>query len=322
MKSFRLLNCIPFVLAAGLFYGCNKEEVDRAVTVAPAQSNASAQGDLVLTPVGYMHRSHVHFVEEGYHLSIEDNRIKKIENKTRKIVHDFGLVTLNKYSLNNISNGISSAALASGWITFAYWFNDTSKPVSYFSTNWIVPSAPETNSGQTIFLFNGMQDGFYLNSHIFQPVLQWGPSAAGGGPHWGITSWYVSGNEAFYGALVKVSSGINLQGIIETTGKNCYKYSYHSSFKGYSSASALQVNNVPQLYWAAETLEAYGISKNSDYPPDLKVKMDLIQVLKNSKNADLQWTPINFPGTPQHSVIVSNNSPGGEVDIYFHRKNN
>ena len=42
---------------------------------------------------------------------------------------------------------------------------------------------------RTIFLFNGIQN----STSIYQPVLQWGPSAAGGGNFWTVASWYVDG---------------------------------------------------------------------------------------------------------------------------------
>jgi hypothetical protein len=64
-------------------------------------------------------------------------------------------------------------ALGSGWITYASWTNNTGAPISLFSTSWIVPPAPATQSGQTIFLFSGIQNSGF----IYQPVLQWGSSA-------------------------------------------------------------------------------------------------------------------------------------------------
>lgn len=52
---------------------------------------------------------------------------------------------------------------------------------------WLVPGAPTDNGGQTIFLFIGIEDS--SENAILQPVLQWGPSAAGGGAYWAIASW-------------------------------------------------------------------------------------------------------------------------------------
>jgi hypothetical protein len=95
------------------------------------------------------------------------------------MVEDFGEVKIEP----------RAAAAASGWIAYTYWSNpNTSKPITDFSTNWTVPSVPSKQSSQTIFLFNGVQDGTTASSYTMQPVLQWGPSAAGGGkqciPRW------------------------------------------------------------------------------------------------------------------------------------------
>ena len=57
-------------------------------------------------------------------------------------------------------------------------------PITQFRMEWQVPLAPTTASGQTIFLFNGLQPS--VNSEkksVLQPVLQWGnPDSPGGGP--------------------------------------------------------------------------------------------------------------------------------------------
>jgi hypothetical protein len=149
--------------------------------------------------------------------------------------------------------------------------------------------------------------------------LQWGPSAAGGGKYWAVTNWYVSSSQAFYGTLATVSTGATLQGIMQQTAVSGSNYSYNSSFVGYPAATALQVNNVPQAFWAAETLEAYGVTNPStQYPPNSNVAMSSIQILKGSTNASISWTTAHASGATQRASVVSNSSPGGEVDITFH----
>ena len=67
------------------------------------------------------------------------------------------------------------------------------------------PGPRARTHGQTIFLFNGIEPGDF--SHILQPVLQWGPSAAGGGASWSVASWYVGGGNAFHTNLVRGRRG-------------------------------------------------------------------------------------------------------------------
>jgi hypothetical protein len=299
LRQWALVGLCLAVLAA-----CRKESATPAASPA-----SSAQSDLVITPAGLMPRSSVHFIAPGYHLSVENGRLQKFETRTGRMIEDFGRVTITP---------ARHRKTAQGWIAYAFW-NNTGTAITSFTTNWTVPSVPTNQGSQTLFLFNGMQDGTTSSSYIIQPVLQWGPSAAGGGKYWAITNWYVSSNQAFFGTLVNVSPGTALQGVMRETAVSGSNYSYNSSFSGYSTASALQVNNVPQSFWAAETLESYGVtSPGTMYPPNMDIAMTSIQILKGSSNASISWTPVQqVSGSAQKAVVVSNASPGGEVDIYF-----
>lgn len=304
---------IVAIAALILFAACAKD------VQAPAVTAPAVTGDQVLTPVGYMDKSKVHFIGDGFALNVAHGRLQKIDNRTGKTVEDFGEVKALEDRFNPGKSTLVPAA-ASGWIAYAYWSNpNTASPITYFTTNWTVPSAPSRQGSQTIFLFNGMQDGLTSTSYIIQPVLQWGPSAAGGGKYWAITNWYVSSSQAFYGSLVTVSAGTQLQGVMEETASSGGNYSYYSYFTGYSTASALQVNNVPEAFWAAETLESYGVTNtNTMYPPNTDVAMGSIQILQGSSNASLTWSTAQaVSGSAQKAVVVSNSSPGGLVDIYF-----
>jgi len=158
-------------MAVILFTACHKD----ISTPAPA-APASTDENLVLTPAGYMERSRVHFIGEGQQLSVREGRLQSIDIHTGKTLRDFGAVKITPTRL----------PAASGWIAYSYWTN-TGTPITYFTTNWVVPSAPTNKGSQTFFLFNGMQDGTTSTSYIIQPVLQWGPSAAGGGKYWAVT---------------------------------------------------------------------------------------------------------------------------------------
>jgi len=83
----------------------------------------------------------------------------------------------------------------------------------------------------------------------------------------------------------------------------------------------LQVNNVPEAFWAAETLESYGVTNTStEYPTNTDIAMKSIQIQQGSANATIKWTTAQATrGAAQKTVVVSNSSPGGEVDIYFRK---
>jgi hypothetical protein len=207
-------------------------------------------------------------------------------------------------------------AFGSGWITYGSWTNDTGTPVSRFTTNWIVPPAPATDNGQTIFLFNGIQN----STNIYQPVLQWGPSGAGGGSQWNVASWYVDGASGmtFHTGLVGVNAGDVLTGVMTLTGQSSMGFSYDCFFQGIANTS-LPVQNIPELTWLIETLECYGITRCSDYPATNKTAMSAIGIQAGATTPVLTWT-VNDAVTDcgQHTLVFSHEAGGGgEVDLWY-----
>lgn len=77
---------------------------------------------------------------------------------------------------------------ATGWVAYGYWYNTYTYPISEYYASWTVPPAPASYTGQTVFLFNSIEpaDG----ESILQPVIQYGPSAGGGGAYWAAASWF------------------------------------------------------------------------------------------------------------------------------------
>jgi hypothetical protein len=309
------------------------------------------QNEMVYTPAGLMPRSQVHLIKQGYRLNIniKDSILEEVQVKTNKVIESFGKINkkelIKNFGRNNISSSKSQNQVlrkydkgnlykrlvptyGSGWITYAGWTNTGTSPINYVSTSWKVPSTPLTYDQQTIFIFDGLQNNYQNGTDIIQPVLQYGVSAAGGGNYWAIANWCVVGTQAFYSPLVAVTTGTILQGIITFTGQAGGSYNYQSTFTGYPQTTfTVNIENVEgniigQQYWVAETLEAYNIVQYSDYPPDSDVAMSAIQIETGGNNASLSWTPYNaITDAGQHTVIVSNNSPNGEVDLYFHQPN-
>ena len=321
MKKIKQFSFVLLAIVAVIFStGCAKENKQ------PANSSPAAAGndEMVLTPEGMMAKSNVHFIEEGFALRIENGHILKVDAKTGRQAEDFGELKQDpeRFNSNRVTAGLSAnnrVPEVQGWIAYAYWSNpSSSQPITSFTTNWVVPSVPSRQGNQTIFLFNGMQDGTTSTSYIVQPVLQWGPSAAGGGKYWSITNWYVTSSQAFFGSLVNVSTGTSLSGVMTETAVSGSKYSYNSTFTGYPSTS-VNVSNVPQAFWAAETLESYDVTNTStEYPPNVDLAMKSIDMLEGSTHPSISWTTAQASrGAAQKAVVVSNSSTNGEVDIYF-----
>ena len=183
----------------------------------------------VVTPGGYRHPSLVHRVEAGTVVDRTAGRLRLV-HRSGRVLREFGVLQRSREGVPvmpanvvPIPPGDAVTApvpgLASGWITYSTWTNpDAGNPISRFSTTWVVPPEPSSDDGQTVFLFNGIQNG----SMIYQPVLQWGSSGAGGGDNWAVASWYADGQggPAFHTDLVSVNPGDVLVGVMTLTGQS------------------------------------------------------------------------------------------------------
>ena len=104
----------------------------------------------------------------------------------------------------------SNATHGSAWKAWAQ-VSAPSGSVSAINSTWVVPGPPISPGGQTLFFWNGVEPAD--TSAVLQPVLQWGTSAAGGGPYWAYASWYVSASHgSHFSPLVKVSPGERVAG--------------------------------------------------------------------------------------------------------------
>ena len=262
----------------------------------------------------------MHKIEAGTVLDGSTGSIRNLDGKG-SLLADFGAIETKVQGTPlmplNVSHPARPApAFGTGWITYAYWTNATGSPVSSFSTQWVVPPAPIARDGQVIFLFNGIQN----ETMIYQPVLQWGESAAGGGNYWAVASWYVDGQggPAFHSDLVQVSPGQVLTGVMTLTGQSASGFSYNCDFEGIANTS-LPVTNIQQLTWCIETLECYGITGAPDYPVTFRAPMKAIDISTvASATPAVSWTPVNtVTDCGQHAIVVENSGANGEVDLCF-----
>jgi hypothetical protein len=278
--------------------------------------------NLVLTPGGYRDAALVHHVAADTVVDSSDGRLRQL-SRTGAVLADHGpmLVRAAGRPLQPLNIRVPEAAdgvvpaFGSGWITYAAWTNSTGTPVSRFGTSWRVPQAPASSNGQTIFLFNGIQN----STMIYQPVLQWGPSAAGGGAYWAVASWYADGQtgHSFYTTPVRVNVGDLLTGVMTLTGTSGALHSYSCDFDGIANTT-LTITNVEELTWCIETLEAYGITAASDYPNTFSTPMTSIDLTTGTTHPAVSWGATNaVTDTGQHTVVVDNSSTSGEVDICY-----
>ena len=272
-----------------------------------ANENQNPPDEFVLTPGGYRHQSLVHQVEAGVAVNVATDVIRLMRNTN----------VIEEIPASPTAPG-TVPALGSGWITYFYWNNGTGTPVSSFKTMWQVPPPPSVqDAGEVVFLFNGIQN-YGANFGILQPVLQWGVSAAGGGAYWSVASWYVtSGGQAFHTNLVRVNPDDTLIGVMTLTGQNGTAFSYTSQFQGIAGTE-LPVQNIAELMWCNETLEAYGINAAGNYPNTPLTEFTEINIRTGAAVPAITWTPVDrVTDTGQHGIVDSNSASYGEVDIFY-----
>jgi hypothetical protein len=287
-------------------------------------------GDVVAIPGGYRRTTDLHAVAAGAVVDASDGVLRLLGADGEELAHLGVLAThpaegpampRNVVTRTAVQRPVVAAdepgALGSGWITYADWTNSTGTPITQFTTIWQVPPEPETRSGQLLYLFNGMQN----STHIFQPVLQWGRSPAGGGDFWSVATWFVGppGTPAFHSdGVVRVSPGDSLIGVMTLTGQGPGGSSYSGGFFGVGGAS-WSVSNIPELTWMVETLEAYGVTQAGDYPPVTRTTMYGIDLKQGSARPPLAWR-VNamVTDTGQHTVVHDSSPDGGSLDLCYH----
>ena len=204
------------------------------------------------------------------------------------------------------------------WIVYTSWLNRTKRPITTFSTTWTVPNPPQNNSGQLIYLFNGLLDKD--KTCILQPVLQWGASGFGGNASWGIANWLVdSSGHVCTTDLVPVAVGDVVTGQITVLDQSNGSFDYLCQFKlNNGPGPSLPALDMGQLTLAVETLECYGITGCQDYPGTDSTAMRAIQVQSGANDLAVGWYQNDLvTDCGQHTTIVTDGSPNGEVDIFY-----
>lgn len=220
-----------------------------------------------------------------------------------------------------------------GWQVYAK--QQPTGDVASFVGSWNVPDAPKKYTGQTVFLFTGMQnidwvppdDGPKSKFDIIQPVLQYGPSAAGGGKYWSISSWYVPLHdgwfaESVYSDPMEVQEGDSIFGNMTRTGDQAFYISTESA--KLKNATAMTINKPllktqPWMYVTLESYADYDDMSCDMWPSTTTSFTDLRFTGKDGGEIKQAWQEINK--APVCGDSVAANSQGRKVMLNFKQAN-
>lgn len=218
--SIGLLVLIAFALVIGLSQLNQTQTTGSKAQETAGQyplsfTEALSDSNYVRTPAGLYHRTCIYDV--GDNSTIEsDGTVKQgdgvsFKPSTCSYPHfktdrssDQGSKTQESTATRSSSNGW----VENGWVEEAHYY--TEQPIHKLTAKWIVPTTPQTVSGQLIYLFPGLSPSSF--NTILQPVLQWGyGGAAGGGTYFAIASWNCD-NNCYHSSLKTVKAGDQLLG--------------------------------------------------------------------------------------------------------------
>jgi hypothetical protein len=246
----------------------------QALASTEAKRPAGVPADYVLTPFGYFHPSCVNHLAQGDVLREDLKVIERNDGTTQPLTcaypHFEGDGTKEVGDLKPVGDGTTRPPfIGHAWIEFAS-VHDANDYEQVYS-EWEVPPTPTTNDGQTIYLFNGLEDINDVVS-IIQPVLGWDGNGLSG---WSIASWNCcpSGttNEA---TPQSVNTGDHIEGYTfsncSSGTKTCPTWDVVAVDEENGNFSQLiDTPNEGQTFnWAfGGVLEVYNITQCSDYPP-------------------------------------------------------
>ena len=241
-----------------------------------APGGEPSDAEFVVTPVGRFHQSCVHGVGLGATIHAGDQ--VTLRNGSTQQFAPCGFQPRDTRRSRLAAQPASRAGsgrvpVADGWAEFDSAFMPTNG-YGYDWANalygsWTVPLAPRQYSGQTVFLFTSGEpsDG----SAIIQPVLQYGPSAAGGGNFWSEAVWYISSsNNVFFGTLQRVNVGDTINGYM--TGHDCSGggvCTWDLEVWDGNVGSVMNIATGETFRWMTKgVLEVYGISNCNKLPTE------------------------------------------------------
>lgn len=107
-----------------------------------------------------------------------------------------------------------------------------------------------------------------------------------------------------------------MNGIITLTGSNGTSFDYNTQFTNIPGTS-LDVTGIPQLTWATETLEAYGMTAISDYPAGTTVFSDINVALTSGETPSIAWNKMDDTAEGLSTAIDTDGATEAQITITY-----
>jgi len=274
---------------------------------------------LVSTPGGLVPKSRVHAIPEGARVHHTGTEVHIIAADGTTI-HSAPVSKGNSpvASIFGDSNSVASRDIAQGYVAYSYWNNTGTSQIASFSTSYVVPANPKTTNDQIIYIFNGLVPNSF--DGIFQPVLQFGVSPAGGGLYWAVASWFIVGYNVYYTNPVEVQPGQAITGVMTFQGStgsgSSEEYKWNCIFSGIPSSS-LSISTTEVYNWVYEVLELYYVDTAAELPTGTTVMTNIQVVTQDGQHPSMLWGAISDPGDSISMTIVSGTSTNGTMKITY-----
>jgi hypothetical protein len=300
ISTSTLLNSIPITLLVAALTAA------QALTPAGAKRPGAVPADYVITPFGYFHPSCVGHLAKG-DVVRQDEKVIQHANGTSDDMHvcAYPHYKGDGAKVTGDEKAVDQPTISHAWVEYAG--TTTTSSYGYMYAYWNVPPAPSTNDGQTVYLFNGLEDYSDVVT-IIQPVLGWNSDYASA---WGIASWNCCVTGTAYEATPKpVNSGDLILGVLFDTcaagTKSCASWDIFTlDVTTGAESELLNTSSFGQTFnWAfGGVLEVYNIAQCGDYPANGSINF-YDQGLYNDKfvqNTSPGWKVTNLSSglTPQ-----------------------
>ncbi len=265
---------------------------------------AQVPNDYVITPFGYFHPSCVQYVDPSEQINT-DGDIARADGTVRSVAPcayprytaDGARIDPNSNELANPpGTGVRPPEAYNGYLAYITALLTT--PVDKMTAYLTVPPAPQTQSGQTVYLFPGLEDYQDVVS-ILQPVLGWDADGTSSDKFWSISPWNCCRRGTVYeGPSANVAAGDVLYGTMTFAAKDdTWTISFEDTSNSSIPVVTLASRDKQTFDWVfGSALETYGVTECSQLPAG-SVYFTEIQVYVDRKLlADPPWT-VNSGGT-------------------------